>query len=396
MSTSPVASAPPAWVLCGGGPRVEIWGLAAEERLRRALERAGCTPVSIVESKAPPEPPRGASILVFRGDVIADERLVSALAARPDTLLVASDLGPVAGHVARERAEDLVSLLRSDAPHSGLAAVQRMDAAELAPAYVAKLRKWQPPFVYPARPELVREIESRVFAASYKGATDLVTKWIWPRPAAAVTRACARAGIHPNSVTLASWFLAIAALVLFAKGNFGSGLVAAWLMTFLDTVDGKLARVTLTSSRTGDVLDHGLDLVHPPFWYLAWGLGLPHGIEAATVIVVAGYLAGRLLEGAFLATFELETHSWRPIDSLFRTVTARRNPNLILLTVGTLGGRPDLGMLMVALWTAISVSFHVVRLLQAFALRRRGGAIVAWEAERPAALETHARVGNDP
>jgi hypothetical protein len=154
--------------------------------------------------------------------------------------------------------------------------------------------------------------------------------------------------------------------------------------------------VTLTSSRTGDVLDHGLDLVHPPFWYLAWGLGLPHGIEAATVIVVAGYLAGRLLEGVFLATFELETHSWRPIDSLFRTVTARRNPNLILLTVGTLGGRPDLGMVMVALWTAISISFHLVRLLQAFALRRRGGSIAAWEAERAATLETSARVGNGP
>jgi phosphatidylglycerophosphate synthase len=386
MSTAPVASAPPAWVLSGGGSRVEIWGLAAEERARRSLERAGCSPVSIVESNAPPELPHEASLLVFRGDVVADERLVSALAARPDTVLATSDLGPVAGHVPRERAEDLVRLLRSDAPHAGLADVQRVDAAELAPAYVAKLRKWQPAFVYPARPERVREIESRLFTASYKGATDLVTKWIWPRPAAAVTRVCARAGIHPNGVTLASWFLAIAAMVLFAKGNFGSGLVAAWLMTFLDTVDGKLARVTLTSSRIGDVLDHGLDLVHPPFWYLAWGIGLPHGIDAATVVVVAGYLAGRLLEGAFLAAFGMETHSWRPIDSLFRTITARRNPNLILLTVGTLGGRPDLGMWMVALWTAISLSFHAVRLLQAFALRRRGETITAWEAERAMAL----------
>jgi phosphatidylglycerophosphate synthase len=396
MSTSPVASAPSAWVLCGGGPRIEVWGLAAEERVRRSLERVGCAPVSIVDSKVFQEPPRSASLLVFRGDVIADERLVSALVARPDTLLVAADLGPVAGHVARERVEELVSLLRSDATPSELAGVQRMEAAELVPAYVAKLRKSEPPFVYPARPELVPEIEARTFAASYKGATDLVTKWIWPRPAAAVTRACARAGIHPNSVTLASWFLAIAALALFAKGWFGGGLVAAWLMTFLDTVDGKLARVTLTSSRTGDVLDHSLDLVHPPFWYLAWGVGLPDGCEAATAIVVVGYLAGRLLEGAFLAAFELETHSWRPIDSLFRTVTARRNPNLILLTLGTLGGRPDLGMVMVALWTVASLSFHVVRLLQAFALRRRGGAVVAWEAERAAALEMHARAGNNP
>jgi phosphatidylglycerophosphate synthase len=45
-------------------------------------------------------------------------------------------------------------------------------------------------------------------------------------------------------------------------------------MTLLDTVDGKLARVTVASSKFGHVLDHGVDIVHPPFWYLAWGLGL--------------------------------------------------------------------------------------------------------------------------
>ena len=45
-------------------------------------------------------------------------------------------------------------------------------------------------------------------------------------------------------------------------------------MTFLDTVDGKLARVTVTSTKLGNVFDHGIDLVHPPLWYLAWGIGL--------------------------------------------------------------------------------------------------------------------------
>ncbi len=54
-----------------------------------------------------------------------------------------------------------------------------------------------------------------------------------------------------------------------------------WLMTFLDTVDGKLARVTVTSSRLGDVLDHGLDIIHPPLWYIAWGVGLTTAINAA-------------------------------------------------------------------------------------------------------------------
>jgi hypothetical protein len=47
--------------------------------------------------------------------------------------------------------------------------------------------------------------------------------------------------------------------------------------------------------------------------------------------------------------------------------------------VGTIAGRPDLGIVMVALWTLVSFTFHGVRLVQAFALRRRGGAIEPWD-----------------
>ena len=101
-----------------------------------------------------------------------------------------------------------------------------------------------------------------------------MTKWLWPWPAFWVTRWCAARGISANMVTAASLVLAILAMGLFARGYFGAGLVAAWLMTFLDTVDGKLARVTLTSSRIGNVFDHGIDLLHPPFWYVAWDMGL--------------------------------------------------------------------------------------------------------------------------
>jgi phosphatidylglycerophosphate synthase len=230
-----------------------------------------------------------------------------------------------------------------------------------------------------ARPEEIPAIEKRLFGAAYKNITDLVTKWAWPVPAAAATRVLAQRRVHPNTITIASWILAIAAALLFAGGRFGLGLVAAWVMTFLDTVDGKLARVTLTSSRFGHVLDHGLDLIHPPFWYLAWGFGASGGLDAATTVVVIGYFVGRLLEGLFLLSFEMETHCWKPIDSLFRTITARRNPNMILLTVGALAGAPDLGMVMVAIWTAVSIGFHVVRLLQAFVARARGEVIAPWD-----------------
>jgi phosphatidylglycerophosphate synthase len=201
-----------------------------------------------------------------------------------------------------------------------------------------------------------------------------------------VTRWLALRGVQPNTITVASWVLAIAAGWLFAVGSFGAGLVLAWLMTFLDTVDGKLARVTLRSSHFGHILDHSLDLLHPPFWWFAWGCGLGAPFAAETWIVVGGYLVGRLEEGLFLLVFAFEMHCWRPIDALFRTITARRNPNLLLLSIGALGGRPDLGLAMVAIWTAASLAFHAVRIAQAFAVRARGQEVRPFDESTASAL----------
>jgi phosphatidylglycerophosphate synthase len=231
-------------------------------------------------------------------------------------------------------------------------------------------------------PETRVAVEKRLFQGSYKGVTDLVTKYVWPTPARIVTRWCALARMTPNQVTLIGFLLVLAAFWLFWTGQYGWGLVCAWIMTFLDTVDGKLARVTLTSSKWGNVFDHGIDLVHPPFWWWAWyvgvgalGFSMPHG-ELALAVIVGGYVLQRVEEGIFLALFKVEMHAWRPFDSFFRLLTARRNPNLILLTLAVLVGRPDIGFLAVAVWTAICLIVHAAQILQALATPK--GSVVSW------------------
>ncbi|MDR4499825.1 MAG: CDP-alcohol phosphatidyltransferase family protein, partial [Nitrospirales bacterium] len=163
---------------------------------------------------------------------------------------------------------------------------------------------------------------------------------------------------------------------------FGSGLVAGWIMTFLDTVDGKLARVTVTSSKIGHILDHGLDIIHPPLWYIAWGMGLAAftpptpwlSLDTLFGIILAGYIAGRLCEGLFqLCLGQFGLFCWRPIDSFNRLITARRNPNLILLTGSLCIGRPDLGFLAVAAWTVASTIILLIRLGLAFGVRMFSG-----------------------
>jgi hypothetical protein len=74
--------------------------------------------------------------------------------------------------------------------------------------------------------------------------------------------------------------------------------------------------------------------------------------------------------------YGMHIHSWRPFDSWFRLITARRNPNLILLTLSVIVGRPDLGLLAVAAWTVLSFIVHLLRLFQALITPR--AKVVSW------------------
>jgi hypothetical protein len=86
----------------------------------------------------------------------------------------------------------------------------------------------------------------------------------------------------------------------------------------------------------------------------------------------------RAVEGIAIKWLGLEIHIWRPIDTWFRQITARRNPNLAILTLATLLGRPDWGLVAVATWTAICFILHVIQLVQAFAVKRQSGPLRSW------------------
>jgi phosphatidylglycerophosphate synthase len=187
-------------------------------------------------------------------------------------------------------------------------------------------------------------------------------------------------------VTSVGFIFCVLAFWLFWRGDYWPGVLAGFTFMVLDTVDGKLARCTGASSKWGNIFDHGVDLIHPPFWWWAWA----HGLQAygtplepvyATMLlwaVVGGYVVQRAIEGLFMRRFGMHIHVWNRIDSQFRLVTARRNPNMVLLVGSLLVGRPDVGLELVALWTIVSIIFHAVRLAQASARADRGGKIVSW------------------
>ncbi|MEZ5597904.1 MAG: hypothetical protein R3E84_16205 [Pseudomonadales bacterium] len=145
--------------------------------------------------------------------------------------------------------------------------------------------------------------------------------------------------------------------------------------------------MTVQSSQFGHLFDHGIDLLHPPFWYWCWGLSLadwtgPFDMDASEMMlaIVAGYVGGRVAEGFHLLG-PISLFAWRPFDAWFRLITARRNPCLVLLTLGWAAGAPDAGFVLVAAWTVVSTGILILRLLWAVIERVRRGPLQSWLAE---------------
>ena len=311
-----------------------------------------------------------------------DPAWLKAMRDRPRTVLTLSGK-PVMAHV--PGSEDPAPVSQQIEVGGALAGYENL-AAETAELSYAELRKRERPFVLPLNPADPEPVERAAYEAAYKGVTDVLTLYLWRRPAFYLTRWAARAGLSPNFVTLIGGILCVLAFFSFWRGEYWWGVVSGFAFMVLDTVDGKLARVTGASSKWGEAFDHGIDLIHPPFWWWAW----EHGLSAygralepltATMVlwaIIGGYVAQRVIEGLSIKRFGIEIHIWKPIDSRFRLITARRNPNMVILVASLLVQRPDVGLELVAWWTIVSLIFHAVRLAQMGEFKARERPIVSW------------------
>jgi hypothetical protein len=357
---------------------VKLWGLSASERLRRQLKEAGG--VKLVASLA--ELPHSGQILLLNGRYLFEVRTLSGLMTKSNSLLNCAEDGGVAAAIVDASNVDAARDCMTGATKA--ASLELITPADLS-AFNEALRSAQTPFLEPVSEGRKPELENRLYGNAYKGITDLVTKFLWPRPAKKAVHVAANLGISPNMVTTLGLVLVLAACYLFLHGQYFAGLLAGWMMTFLDTVDGKLARVTVQSSKFGHLYDHLIDLFHPPFWYIYWGMSLSglepvlgFGQDQMYWLIIIGYVAGRIVEGIFPLLGNCTIFTWKPFDAWFRLVTARRNPCLIILTASAVIGRPDWGFLAVTFWTVLTTILMMVRLLQGLVARIRGGPLQSW------------------
>jgi phosphatidylglycerophosphate synthase len=237
------------------------------------------------------------------------------------------------------------------------------------------LRRSLDPFVLRVWDAASRDrVERFLFRSNYKGSTDFMTKYVYPPLVWRILRPLARWRVQPNWVTGVSIAATFAAVPLFAGGHWLLGLALAYGMSLLDSVDGKLARLTFSSSWLGGVLDHGLDIVHPPLWYLAWAWALGAGqigsLPFRLALLMTGvYIVDRVIAGVFRARTGVSIHDCTPLDAKLRTFISRRNVNVVLFTLALAldGLRPGLGAApacfgFIVVWQVVSCLWHTQRI----------------------------------
>ncbi|NUQ18418.1 MAG: CDP-alcohol phosphatidyltransferase family protein, partial [Sphingomonas sp.] len=244
------SDAPLLFVLVGSNPALPF-GMDAKERACRLATNAG------FECVDTPQP--GRATLLASMAYGWDPAWLKEMRNRPKTVLTLGGK-PVLAHVpAGEDPVAVATAIEKGSPIDGYEAVETAEIENKA------LSKRERPFVLPLDPKDPEPVERAAYDAAYKGVTDALTLYLWRKPAFYLTRWAARAGLSPNMITCVGAVLCLLAFWLFWIGSYWLGILSGFGFMVLDTVDGKLARCTGASSKWGNVFDHGIDLVHPPF-----------------------------------------------------------------------------------------------------------------------------------
>ncbi len=119
-------------------------------------------------------------------------------------------------------------------------------------------------------PKAVSEFEKSLKSNDTEEKIDI---WFYRPIGLKIAKFCAKTNISPNTVTIVSIYIGVAAGIFFYFDNIWINIVGMLLLMFansLDSADGQLARLTNNKSRYGRILDG----MAGDFWFVSIGISL--------------------------------------------------------------------------------------------------------------------------
>lgn len=354
---------------------VFLYGISPTERLRRQLREAGCIHIVIVNDAMPIEETSDATaLMIVSNRLVLDDRILTYLAS-----MGASDV--------RLRVPEICTYLGQ--PDSvkrffsltGSAIKTRLDAILPEPtvsisdieSYVLDLRLHFEPYVFAFDATSdIRSIENHMYEANFKGTLDFIATYVYKYPVREITRYVSKyPWLTPNLFTAISITASFLFPVLFAMGYVWQAVTIGWIMFIADSVDGKLARLTVRLSRTAGLIEHATSAPAIFLWFLGMGWHFSDGMildfsiasNQAMVILLTLYWLDKLLNGIFRSRYRRDMYDFTAIDRMFHLIACRRAIIWFFMFLGLMSGHLYEAFVALASWMVISFLFHFYRLI---------------------------------
>jgi phosphatidylglycerophosphate synthase len=234
-------------------------------------------------------------------------------------------------------------------------------------SYIPDLRQYAVPFLLRLeRPEAIRAIENALYEKTFKGVMDFIATYIYRIPVRGLVRLLAPTRITPNAVTAMSVLCSFAAIPLFATGWIWTAFLVAYTFVICDSLDGKLARMTIRLSKRAGQIDHGTSTPCEACYYLAWtwhfsGGHLTSWPAVAGMLLFGFFCLDKITTGTFSRTFHRSLFDYQAWDARFHLIAGRRTINLAIMTVGYALQAPITALVITMVWMGITMSWHMFR-----------------------------------
>lgn len=293
--------------------------------------------------------------IVIAADLLIDQRLLAWLAAQDPDVMLTSRAGVPAEPVARLHHGSL------DAASPQSAGV-KLVAVNSLPSYWEAMHGDVPLHLHRVRSEPDAEKGWQILLDYIQRRTlELPARYFNPTFENLLVRRLAPTAISANQVTFVTTVLGFAVGALYLVGWLRAGVLLAIFVEVLDGVDGKLARITRTTSRIGEY-EHVFDFFYENSWYLGLGIFLSkngfHFAWTAALLMIAFDLMDNIAYAAMDVKWGRSLDNATPFLGRFRLIAGRRNIYTWLFLPGFFLGAPAYSFYLAVAWAGITAAVH--------------------------------------
>ncbi len=245
--------------------------------------------------------------------------------------------------------------------------------------YASKMRKSIAPWwIDVDTEEDLRRAEETIIENASKNPSDALACYVHKPIENRLVALISGFNVSPNQVTIIVNVLAYTVTGLFLSGHLLAGSILSFVVGIADGLDGKLARVTLKTSRLGS-LEHSFDLLFEFSWFIALSLYLLASTRTSTPLILTTFIIlfiafYRSIYDRFGRAAGRSLDDYGGFERIFRRVAGRRNLYNIPILICILLGVAHYALAFIAGHAAITAIVYAWRAMKHLSqLDRQGG-----------------------